>query len=241
MDARWMAAVLASGDGAVLSHRSAAEAWDLLPRSGGAIETTRAKGWRDSQAVKAHRGRLGDDEVTIVNRLPVTTVPRTILDLAGVVPRRRLELALNEMEVRRMRDRLSIPDLLERYPRRRGTAALRALLREEAGTRGVTRSELEERFLATLEHHDLPRPRLNVDLVVYGRNFTADCLWVEQRLIVELDGRAAHDTARAFERDRERDRLLLADGWRVIRLTWRQLRDDEAGVVANLTTPLGRE
>ncbi len=174
------------------------------------------------------------DEITRVDGIPVTTAPRTVLDLAALSTLRQLEMALTEMEVRGITDRLSIPDLLERYPRRRGSAKLKALLANETAARGVTREELEKRFADILGGTDLPRPRLNADVAVRGRFYEADCLWAEQRLIVELDGRAAHGTRRAFESDRERDRLLQSDGWRVVRITWRQLRDDGGAVVADL-------
>jgi len=98
----------------------------------------------------------------------------------------------------------------------------------------VTREELEKRFADVLADADLPRPRLNAHVAVRGRFYEADCLWAGQHLIVELDGRAAHGTRRAFESDRERDRLLQSDGWRVVRITWRQLHDDAAAVVADL-------
>ncbi len=134
---------------------------------------------------------------------------RTLFDLATVVNRHRLETAFNEVEVRGLTDRLSVVDLLERYPRRRGSAALRAIMADEKKARGITKKELERRFAAVLAGTDLPRPRRNADLAVGGRFFEVDCLWADQRLIVELDGRATHGTARAFERDREKDRLLL--------------------------------
>jgi very-short-patch-repair endonuclease len=157
-----------------------------------------------------------------------------MLDIAATATGRQLEKALNELEVRGITDKLSIPDLIERYPRKRGSAKLRMLLGDETAVRGVTRKELEERFALLLERTDLPRPRLNADVAVRGRFFEADCLWAEQRVIVELDGRAAHGTGPAFEKDRERDRLLQSDGWRVIRITWRQLRDDAPAVIADL-------
>jgi len=156
------------------------------------------------------------------------------LDLAGVLAKRQLERALNEAEVHGLTDRLSVPDLLERYPGRRGSAVLRSLWRDRAVVRGITRSELERRFLAVLDGTDLPRPRRNAHVSVQGRFFEVDCLWAEQRLIVELDGRESHGTDLAFEKDRERDRLLLVEGWRVTRITWRQLRDDAPAVIADL-------
>lgn len=174
----------------------------------------------------------------MVDGIPATTVPRTILDLAAVAPRRQVERALNEVEVQGLTDRLSIPDLLERYPRRRGSAVLRALLEEKANLHGVTKSELEERFVALLVRHRLPRPRFNADLSAGGRFFSVDCLWAGQRLIAELDGRAVHGTRRAFEADRERDRILMGDGWRVMRITWRQLRDQGPAVAADVRKAL---
>jgi hypothetical protein len=146
-----------------------------------------------------------------------------------------LEQALNEAEVLGLTDRLSIPELLERYPRRSGTGVLRRILAEERKTQGITRRELEARFKRLLIGSDLPRPKLNAYVATAGgEGFEVDCLWVEQRLIIELDGRAVHGTRRAFERDRRKDRLLQADGWRVVRITWRQLRDDGAAVIADL-------
>ena len=239
-EARWMAAVLACGPGAVLSHRSAARLWGLSPGSSRAIEVTRTRGWRAPDGVVVHRGAVPADERTEVEGIPVTTVPRTVLDYAVGASRGEVERALNEMEVRQLRDALSIRDLLARYPRRRGSAVVRALLAEGAETRGVTKRELEERFAALVERHGLPRPRRNADLAVRGRLFNVDCLWPDARLVVELDGRAVHGTRKAFETDRERDRLMVADGWRVMRMTWAQLRDEEKAVAADLCAALAR-
>jgi very-short-patch-repair endonuclease len=181
---------------------------------------------------------LPDDERTVVDGIPVTTVPRTILDLAAVASRRQVERVLNEVEVRELNDRLSIPDLLARYPRRRGTPVLRDLLSEDAEAAGVTRNDFEETLVSLLDSHRLPRPRFNADVAVAGRFFSADCLWQRERLIVELDGRTVHGTRKAFESDRERDRLLMVDGWRVMRVTWRQLRRDGARIAADIGTAL---
>lgn len=239
-EARWMAAVLACGPGAVLSHRSAARIWGLSPGSSRAIEVTRTRGWRAPDGVVVHRGPVPADERTEVEGIPVTTVPRTVLDYAVGASRREVERALNEMEVQQLRDALSIRDLLARYPRRRGSAVVRALLDEGAETRGVTKRELEERFAALIERHGLARPRRNADLAVRGRLFNVDCLWPDARLVVELDSRAVHGTRKAFETDRGRDRLMLADGWRVMRITWAQLRDEEEAVAADLRAALPR-
>ncbi len=237
-EARWMAAVLAGGPDAVLSHRSAAQLWGLQRGPSRAIEVTRARGWRAPDGVAIHRAALPDDERTAVDGIAVTTPPRTILDLAAVASRRQLERALNELEVRGLTDRLSIPDLLARYPRRRGIAVLRELLGEGAERGGVTENDFEELFVGLLDSHGLPRPRFNADIAVAGRFFCADCLWRKERLIVELDGRAAHGTRKAFESDLERDRLLMADGWLVVRITWRQLRSGQRAIAADLRKAL---
>jgi len=164
----------------------------------------------------------------------VTGLSRTLLDLASILSRERLEAVLNEAEVLGLTDHIPVHTLLERYPRRPGTVTLRAILDDARRARGVTRQELERRFARVLAATDLPRPHRNADVAVAGRFFEVDCLWRAQRLIVELDGGYVHGTWRTSERDRERDRLLIADGWRVIRVTWRQLRDDAPAVVADL-------
>jgi very-short-patch-repair endonuclease len=234
VQARWMAATLAYGAGTILSHRSAGELWGIVRRADRPIEVTRSTHVRRRARVVVHQSVLPEDELTIVDGIPVTTVPRTILDLAALAPRRQVERALTEAEVQRLTDRLSIPDLLARYPRRRGTAVLRELLDEDAGSGGVTENDFEELFVRLLDSHGFPRPKFNADVAVADRFFCVDCLWRRERLIVELDGRAAHGTRRAFESDRERDRLLISDGWRVMRVTWRQLRDRSAAIAADL-------
>ena len=114
----WMAAVLAAGDGAVLSHRSAAAVWGLL--ASGLVDVTVPSQHRPLTGVCFHRSRLPDDEVTRVDGIPVTSVPRTLIDLAAVTRFGQVERAINEAEVRRLTDPLSLPVLLERYPRRPG-------------------------------------------------------------------------------------------------------------------------
>lgn len=237
---RWMVAVLSAGTDAVLSHRSAAALWGLLPPSSIAIDVTRPKEFRSRPSVRAHCSAIRPDEVARVDGIPVTSMPRTLFDLAAIVNRHQLESAFNEVEVQGLTDRLSVVDLLKRYPGRRGAAVLRAIMADEKKARGVTKKELEKRFAAVIAGTDLPRPRRNADLAVAGRFFEVDCLWQAQRLIVELDGRFVHGTWRTSERDRERDRLLVADGWRVVRITWRQLRDDAPAVIADLRRLLRR-
>jgi very-short-patch-repair endonuclease len=233
-EGRWMAAVLACGDGAALSHRAAGRLLGIISLGDGLPEVTRPKGWRSQPGIVQHRSPLSPDEVEVVASIPVTGLSRTLLDLASILSRERLEGAMNEAEVLGLTDRVSVHTLLERYPRRPDRATLRAVLDDAQRVRGVTRRELERRFAAALASTDLPRPHRNADVAVAGRFFEVDCLWRAQRLIVELDGRFVHGTWRTSERDREKDRMLIADGWRVVRVTWRQLRDDSSGVIADL-------
>ena len=180
---------------------------------------------------------LAPDEVEVEVGIPVTSAVRTLFDLATVLSRRQMERAMNEAEVRGLTSRLSLPQLLERYPRRRGNGVLRELLAtKEPG--GITRNDFEESFVAFLDAHGLPRPRFNATIALRGRFFEADCLWQAQRLMVELDSRAVHGTDRAFESDRQRDRILLAEGWRLARITWRQLRDEPEAIAADLRRTL---
>jgi very-short-patch-repair endonuclease len=238
--ARLMAAVLAAGPGAALSHRSAAQLWGLLPELSIAPEVTRPGYFRSRPKIRAHQSLLPPDELTQIDGIPVTALSRTLFDLAAIGGRRQLENAFNEAEVRGLTDKLSIADLIKRYPGRRGAVALRAILADEERARGITKKELEARFAVALAATDLPQPRRNADLAVGGRFFEVDCLWQQQKLIIELDGRATHGTARAFEGDRERDRLLQVEGWRVVRITWRQLRDDAPALMADLRRLLRR-
>lgn len=214
---RWMAAVLATGEGAVLSHRSAAALWDIRP-SEGRIELTAPWARRARQGLLLHRAVLPADEVTTHEGIPTTTPARTLLDLAAVVDGHALQRALNEAEVRR----LSGPHaLLIRHPTKRGTAALRALAPQPH-----TRSDLEARFATFLSDRRFPTPLTNT--LIEG--IEVDAAWPDRRLIVELDSYEFHRTRQAFENDRRRDRRLTAAGWRVMRVTWRDL--DEPGRLA---------
>jgi hypothetical protein len=137
------------------------------------------------------------DEVTDrPHGIPVTIVPRTILDLAATERPEVVESALRQAEYLQLHDRLSLPHLLERYPRRRGTRAVRAALARRVESTGRTRSALEERFLRFLDRHRLPRPQLNALVEVGGKTYEVDCLWPDSRQIVELDGWQAGDLRR---------------------------------------------
>ena len=209
---RWMAAVLAGGEDAALSHRSAATLWGLLPASA-RIHVATPRDLRNRDGIKFHSQSLQLDEVTTHDGIPVTTVARTLLDIAATDPDQ-LERAFNEAEYRRLWDATGIRELLVRYPHRAGTPALRALV-----PTGITREELEHRFHALVEEHDLPRPLRNQPLTIGSRTFYPDAMWPDAHLIVELDSRQAHDTTSRFPSDRERDRLLAIASWTVVRVT----------------------
>ena len=236
-DAARRAAVLAGGPGAVLSHRSAAGLHELRRDSRTTMEITVPRSRRDRPGVRQRYVRLGGDEVTVVRRIPVTNVARTLLDLAALLAADQLAAAIREAEFRRVFDRAALERLLNRYPRRHGTRALRGMLGAGVDLR-LTRSELERRFLAFLLRARLPRPETNVSLQLNGTTIEVDCLWRSQRVALELDGQRAHATRSAFERDRRRDRMLSVAGWRPVRVTWAQLACERAELEADLRTLL---
>lgn len=234
----WMAAVLAGGEGTLLSHRSAARLWKLLPPAVERVEVTHPGSSRIRRdGIVCHRANVADDEWLVEDGIPVTSPFRTVFDLAAVVKMRELERALHEAEARELRDRVSLPVLLERYRGRRGALTVRALL-ESPEPVGITRNDFEEAFLALVDAHGLSRPRMNADLAIRGRFFEIDALWEEQRFAVELDSRSIHGTRKRFESDRHRDRILVAEGWRTMRITWWQLQEEPDEIAADLRSAL---
>jgi very-short-patch-repair endonuclease len=228
-EGRWMAAVLASGPGAVLSHQSAAALWGLRPTGRASVDVTTPRDLRRRPGIHRHCAVLLPDEITTRNGIPITTPARTLLDLAAVLPEQAVRRAINEAEVLRLADATALHVLIARHPGHRGISKLRD------HHPAPTRSELEARFLAFLAEAVLPRP--NVNTVIEG--VEVDFAWPNHRLIAELDGFAFHATRRAFEQDRARDRRLQAHGWRVVRITWRQLHDDPERLADELAALLG--
>jgi hypothetical protein len=207
-----MAAVLASGEGAALSHLSAAVLWGILQDRGGRVQVTAATR-RRVKGVVVHEGALEGERIRRQG-VVVTTVGRTLVDLADVVPRRTLERALDEAEYLRL-DRTGLA------PRhgRSGSGLLTSVLAVHTPGTTRTRSELEELFLALCDDHGLPRPEVNVGI----EGYECDFVWRHAGLVVETDGGAAHGTTRARERDPIRDAELQLAGWVVIRVTWVRL------------------
>jgi Transcriptional regulator, AbiEi antitoxin/Protein of unknown function (DUF559) len=229
-EGRWLAATLSGGEDAVLSHRSAAELWGIQRiRDRDRIDITLPRPTRPTRAVRRHEIRLAPDEMTVRQRIPVTTLVRTIFDIAAGSSQQGLEGAIREAEYRHRFRIERLEALQQRHPGRRGAANIKVCLRRLGrGPRGRTRNGFEVEFAALLSGTDLPMPTLNTVLDLGGDHIEADCLWREQRVIVELDGGQSHRTRAAFESDRERDRRLQVAGWRVIRVTWRQLEHPAA-------------
>jgi very-short-patch-repair endonuclease len=227
-----MAAVQAIGEDAVLSIHASAALWRVRAKVDGPIDVTVAgRHARSRPGIRVHNVR--SIEWTTHRGIRVTTPARTLLDLAATVSADDLARAVEEARVLRLVTDASIHAILEAHPRRAGTAALRRELNVEAR---MTRSAAERRLLDLIRQAQLPLPETNVR--VHGHE--VDALWRAQRLIVEIDGFDAHGTRAAFERDRARDAQLVAAGHRVIRITWRQLRDEPHRVVATLAAALAQ-
>ncbi|MBM3666586.1 MAG: DUF559 domain-containing protein [Actinobacteria bacterium] len=219
---RWMAAVLACGEGALLSHGAAAALWRLSAPSGGDIDVTVPDhgGRARRGGIRLHRSTtLSGTDIGLHDAIPVTSPRRTIVDLAASGTRGRpLERMLDEAERLRL---LGPAAFDEGAPpgARRLPAPLRALLREHEAGSTLTRSELEERFLGICRDLELPPPLVNAPLL----GLTVDFLWPAAGLVVEVDGRGSHDTRRGFQQDRDRDGILTVSGFRVLRFTWRDV------------------
>ena len=231
-----MAAVLACGERAVLSHRSAAALWRLVSKHADErIElTVAARHVPRRSGIRIHKTtRLMADEVTTLRRIRITTPARTILDLAACVSSRELEQAVAQTERRYLASRDKLLALLARYPARPGTPKLRELLNGHANP-ALTRSEAEERFLALVRRSGLPAPETNVPL--HGHEL--DFLWREEGFAVEVDGYAFHGDRDSFESDRRRDAVLASHGLQVIRITWRQIEAEPEATLVRLVQAL---
>jgi len=231
-----MAAVLATGPDAVLSHWSAAALWMIRPNSRSVIDVTTPHKSRTWDGIRRHQKALPSDEITVKEGIPVTGPCRTAFDVAATEPLDVVENLIREMEYLQLTDRISLPDLIERYPGRRGVRKLRVSLeRLEEDPAGRKHSPLEERFSPFLRQHNLALPRYNDWISVGdGRRYQVDCHWPDFRQIVELDGWDGHSTKTAFREDRARGRRLAAAGYRVTHLTWNQLDDEPEAIAADL-------
>ncbi len=206
-----LAALLACGHTAALSHRTAGVMWRILPSRDDAVEVTVPdRRCRPRPGLKPHAGCLAQCDVTVRHGLRLTTPARTLRDLRPVLDPPALERATNEARV------------------------LRLLPLGESDAATLTRSEAERRLLALLRRARLSPTATNIKLA--GQE--VDVLFADQRLVVEVDGYAFHGTRAAFERDRRRDADLAAAGFRVLRVTWRALTSEPEAVIARLAGAL---
>jgi very-short-patch-repair endonuclease len=220
-----MAAALACGAGALVSHRSAADLWDLLPTASTRIELAAPRGRKPRAGLVVHRTRvLRDEDRAEVDGIPVTSVARTIVDLADVVSPARLARALNQAELARLLDVAAIHRVLECMPGRRGGARLSRELARHEPDRAFTRSDGERRMLGLCRRHGLPRPHANA----WVAGYEVDLYWPDADIVIEVDGGAVHRTSQAFHEDRRRDRALAAVGIQVCRVTDEDLADEAA-------------
>ncbi len=234
---REMAAGLACGPDAALSHRTAGGLWAMMPapQRDAPVEVAAPRSIRGPACgVRLYRMALEPDEITRRHELPVTTPARTVLDLAsGLGP-----YELERIFARALRQKLitceAVEAMLLRHPGRPGCRTLRALLADAVGP-ALVRSEAEAGFLALLRKAGVPRPRSNV--VVHG--LEVDFFWPDRGLVAEVDGFAHHSHRSAFENDRRRDHILAAEGLIVLRFTWRQIHGEPETVLARLCMALG--
>jgi very-short-patch-repair endonuclease len=218
---RWMAAVLAGGADAVLSHRSAGALWGL---SFDAQEPEITASLHRRPGLVVHKGAIRPGETLTVDGIRVTKVGRTLLDLAEVLTVEQLVDAIDKATNARHLGRGTLRPVINGARGRRGLKPLKQALLITRPQDVLTRSELERRALRLIRRARLEAPEVNVRL----HGYEVDLLWRQHRLVVELDSREHHE--HAFERDRRRDADLLSRGWRVLRLTWRQVVNDPAWV-----------
>jgi hypothetical protein len=241
---RAAAAVLATAHArrgrAAISHFAAAALWEFagldMPER---IDVT-GTGLRRVAGIRVHRVvTLCDDEVTTLDGIPITTPARTVLDIAGTGTSRQMEQALAAAERRSPGCRAEICALLRRRPRHTGSGLLRELLRrlDASGTAPLyLRSRAEELAVDLFARARLPPPVANEKIA----GCEVDLCWPEQRVIVEVDGFEFHGSQAAFHRDRDRDSVLAAAGYHVLRFTWRQLTRDAHACLAALCVAMGR-
>jgi very-short-patch-repair endonuclease len=227
-----MAAVLACGPGAALSHTSAAALWNLRPSAAEWIDVAVPRtGRRSRHPIRIHRPRTLDRvDVTTHDGIPVTTPARTILDLAADLQRAHLERLLDQSEIQELADYRSLDALARACSGHHGSRRLLAALgRHDAGAE-ITRSDLEVHFRQLCHDHGLPQPHVNQTVA----DTLVDFLFESARLVVETDSWRFHRTRRAFEDDRARDARLVRAGYRTLRFTDRQITGDPHTVVATL-------
>jgi len=226
--ARARAAVLACRPDAVTSHRSAACLFGLLPEIEGDVDITVARRNPGTKpGIRRHRVKdLPRQDVTTVNGVKVTSIARTICDLAATESARDAERAFQEALFRDKTIDRAVAAVLQREPRRRGARVIRSLLQDPR----LTRSERERRILKLIAQAGLPKPLTNVPL----HGYVADVFWPQYNLILEFDGWQGHGHRLAFESNRKRDQVMLAAGLRTLRITDRHLTHEPLALTARI-------
>ncbi|MGZ4169430.1 MAG: DUF559 domain-containing protein [Solirubrobacteraceae bacterium] len=228
---RWMAAVLACGPGAVLSHREAAALHNVRPLGSGRVSVT-APSRHNLPGIRCRYVRtLHPDDCDEVDAIPVTSLARTYLDLAELLNDRRLLEALEAGERQNKLDHRALEDVIARNHGRRGIKPLRDVLARMTDDPPWLQSHSERAFRQLIAAHGLPEPQYNV----YVGGELVDAVWREQRLVVEVDGWGYHRSKRSFAEDRRRDRALVRAGWRVVRFTADDVTYRPEAVVAELS------
>jgi very-short-patch-repair endonuclease len=230
---RWMAAVLACGPEAVLSHHAAAALHDLRPVPRAVIDVS-APGKRRHAGVRCHVSTIDPLQRAEIDQIPVTSLERTCLDYAEQATPRQLRAALESAERQSLLDLRKLNHLLDHSPGRRGRKPLTRAMAALTDNPEWTQSPHEDRFLELIRSSDLPLPRAN--LLIQGE--LVDFVWREQKVIVEIDSFAFHSGRAAFENDRRRDAELQTLGWRVLRITDRRLYEQPWAVLADVRAML---
>jgi very-short-patch-repair endonuclease len=238
-EGRWLAAVMACRRGAVLSHLDAAALWRIYKGEGARVHVTTTN--RSGQAIpglRIHRTRrLDAEDVTAKDGIPVTTVSRTLVDLTDILGPDRILRAMREADYLRLLDLDALSAAVRRGRGRTRVWVLKeALAHHRPGQ--IVRDELEHRFAEVVRAAGLPTPDTNVSVQTRRRAYTVDCLWRDQRVAVELDGRAAHARILAFESDRRKDAALSAVGLHPLRFTWHRVTNEPDEVIAELQATL---
>jgi very-short-patch-repair endonuclease len=230
----FIAAVLSCGPGAALSHDAAGEVLGIRKRRANPIDVTVPGAERRRSGIRVHRRPLPAADITHCHGIPVTSVVRTLLDLAQHLPRHELEAAVNEADKLDLIDPERLRAVLDGRGRQRGVAALRALLDRHALT--LTDSELERRFLPIARRAGLPAPltqrRVN--------GFRVDFYWPDLGLVVETDGLRYHRTPAQQAMDRRRDQAHAAAGLTALRFTHEQVVRETDHVEATLVAVVRR-
>lgn len=238
----WMAAVLYGGEDAVLSHRAAAALHGLIDGSPSRIDILVLRTVARRRGVRPRRVRSipAEDRAT-VDRIPCTSVARTLLDLASEADERTVDRALRRAEDRRVFDRFELERILKRS--RPGTLVLRTAMAVFAGDEQARRKmkhELELRFMELLRRHRFVLPSTNVIVVTPWKDHEVDTLWPDERIVIELDGWWTHRDRESFRRDHARSADLRATGYSETRLSWDQVVEQEAATVERLARFLPR-